>query len=168
MSSGGSSRTIAPSHTAELLHRPTSVVSSFPFVYVVFERGIVYITAKAGGARSPPLFLCVFVAALQRAREPAPCGAAPSHLELVPDVAVPRTLNYRDHRWDLCSWLLYLSGHSWVARYWLVLPPAFLYEAGQRLKNHSGAPWNGMLDISSQVFQAAALLFVYFFSWFMS
>lgn len=39
----------------------------------------------------------------RRAREPAPRRAPPSHLELVPDVAVLRTLNYRHHRWDLFS-----------------------------------------------------------------
>lgn len=106
MSGGGSSRTIAPSDTnaAELLHRATSVVSGFLCVYVAFERGVVPGAEKAGGAGALLCVgVCVGVCVCQRRSQPRWSGAAPSHLELSPDVAVHRTLNYTDHRWDLFS-----------------------------------------------------------------
>lgn len=49
----------------------------------------------------------------------APFGIGPRCCSLT------QMLNYRDHWWDSFSWLLYVPSHSWVARYWLVLPLAF-------------------------------------------
>lgn len=99
--------------------------------------------------------VCVYSSAV-RSRER---GAAPSHLELSPDVAVFRMLNYTDHQWDFFFLDFFIcQGHSWVIRYIdQSCHPPLSTRMGKRFKNHSGTPWNGMLDISSQVFQAAAL-----------
>lgn len=89
VSGGGSSRTIAPSDTnaAELLHRPTSVVSGFLCVYVAFERGVVPVAEKAGGAGA---LLCVGVCVCWCVRVSAPEPAPLERCRSVPFGVEPR------------------------------------------------------------------------------
>lgn len=50
---------------------------------------------EKSGRSAEPSFVCVCSSAVASRER----GAAPSHLELSPDVAVFRMLNYTDHRW---------------------------------------------------------------------